>query len=154
VSRAWHAELSWTARQPGNPRPRVFRLPADAALINRYGFNSEGATAVLARLRRRIPTFYDISESSTGSLRPGTVLAVNLGKNKISSADSSEDFITGVKTFGPYADVLVINVSSPNTPGLRYVRRSQLMLICTFAQRKIWIVDYKIGNFWKVYSGM
>ena len=109
-----------TTRQPGNPRPRVFRLPADAALINRYGFNSEGATAVLARLRQRIPAFNGISESSTGSLRPGAVLAINLGKNKVSPADSSEDFITGIKTFGPYADVLVINVSSPNTPGLRY----------------------------------
>ena len=98
----------------------LVHLPADAALINRYGFNSEGATAVLARLRQRILVFNDISELSTGSLRPGAILAVKLGKNKVSSADPSEDFITGIKTFGPYADVLVINVSSPNTPGLRY----------------------------------
>ena len=82
----------------------------------------------MSRLRRRIPTFHDIGESSTGSLRPGTVLAINLGKNKTSSADSSEDFITGIKTFGPYADVLVINVSSPNTPGLRYVVHSSWTL--------------------------
>ncbi|KAL4066071.1 hypothetical protein J3A83DRAFT_4432950, partial [Scleroderma citrinum] len=112
---------------PGNPCPRVFHLPADAALINRYGFPSEGATAVVARLRGRIPTFYDIGKSSTAALRPGAVLAINLGKNKTSPADSSEDFITGIKTFGPYADILVVNVSSPNTPGLRGLQNRELL---------------------------
>lgn len=66
-----------------------------------------------------MPTFYEPDESATAALRPGCVLAINLGKNKTSAAESSEDFVTGVKTFGSYADVLVVNVSSPNTPGLR-----------------------------------
>ncbi|KAI6042041.1 Dihydroorotate dehydrogenase-domain-containing protein [Pisolithus marmoratus] len=113
--------------QPGNPRPRVFHLPADSALINRYGFPSQGAAAVVSRLRARIPTFHDANKASTGALRSGAVLAVNLGKNKTSPADSSEDFVSGVKTFGPYADVLVVNVSSPNTPGLRGLQNRELL---------------------------
>ncbi|KIK20789.1 hypothetical protein PISMIDRAFT_681973 [Pisolithus microcarpus 441] len=113
--------------QPGNARPRVFHLPADSALINRYGFPSQGAAAVVSRLRARIPTFHDANEASTSALRSGAVLAVNLGKNKTSSADSSEDFVSGVNTFGPYADVLVVNVSSPNTPGLRGLQNRELL---------------------------
>jgi dihydroorotate dehydrogenase len=74
---------------------------------------------VLSRLRARIPTFQPDSQDTPASLRPGSLLAVNLGKNKSSALDSIDDFVLGVKTFGPYADVLVINVSSPNTPGLR-----------------------------------
>lgn len=105
--------------QPGNPRPRVFHLPEDSAIINRYGFPSEGHAAVLSRIRARLPTFPSESQDTPASLRPGSLLAVNLGKNKSSPPDSIEDFVSGVRTFGPYADVLVINVSSPNTPGLR-----------------------------------
>lgn len=93
--------------QPGNPKPRVFRLPEDNAVINRYGFNSEGHTAVFKRLfelRRRRE--YNI------------VLGVNLGKNK-TSKNSVADYVEGVKLFGPICDYLVMNVSSPNTPGLR-----------------------------------
>ena len=55
----------------------------------------------------------------TAALRPGSLLAINLGKNKESTADSIDDFVAGVRAFGPYSDVLVVNVSSPNTPGLR-----------------------------------
>ncbi|KAI1788154.1 Dihydroorotate dehydrogenase-domain-containing protein [Ganoderma leucocontextum] len=87
--------------QPGNPKPRVFHLPDDSALINHYGFPSEGHTAEHA------------------SLRPNALLAVNLGKNKASPPESIDDFVAGVHVFGPYADALVVNVSSPNTPGLR-----------------------------------
>ena len=105
--------------KPGNPHPRVFHLPDDAALINRYGFPSDGSVSVLTRLRARIPKFIQTDENSTAALRPGAVLAVNLGKNKTSPADSVDDFVSGVWTFGPVADVLVVNVSSPNTPGLR-----------------------------------
>ncbi|KIM53238.1 hypothetical protein SCLCIDRAFT_1158453, partial [Scleroderma citrinum Foug A] len=105
----------------------LVHLPVDAALINWYGFNSEGATAVLAHLHQRIPVFNDISKLSTSSLRSGAVLTVNLGKNKVSSANPSEDFITGIKTFRPYADVLVINVSSPNTPGLCGLQNWELL---------------------------
>ncbi|KAH9931904.1 uncharacterized protein B0H18DRAFT_1083415 [Fomitopsis serialis] len=115
--------------QPGNPKPRVFRLPSDEAIINRYGFPSDGHTAVLARLRARLPLFHE-QETTTArhaSLRPHALLAVNLGKNKASPADSIDDFVQGVQTFGPYADVLVINVSSPNTPGLRSLQTRALL---------------------------
>ncbi|KAN0088845.1 Dihydroorotate dehydrogenase domain containing protein [Tylopilus felleus] len=113
--------------QPGNPKPRVFHLVSDSALINRYGFPSQGATAVIPRLRARIPSFRDANADTTAALRPGSVLAINLGKNKTSAVESSEDFVTGVKTFGPYADVLVVNVSSPNTPGLRGLQNRELL---------------------------
>lgn len=110
------------SRQPGNPRPRVFHLPEDSALINRYGFPSQGHASVLARLRARIPAFSSSHpEESPASLHPDKILAVNLGKNKASAVDSPDDFVAGVHTFAPYADVLVVNVSSPNTPGLRSV---------------------------------
>ncbi|KAH7913042.1 Dihydroorotate dehydrogenase-domain-containing protein [Hygrophoropsis aurantiaca] len=113
--------------QPGNARPRVFHLPDDTALINRYGFPSQGATSVLSRLRARIPTFYEPEDKPTASLRPGNLLAVNLGKNKESPVESADDFVAGVKMFGPYADVLVVNVSSPNTPGLRGLQNRDLL---------------------------
>ena len=106
-------------RQSGNPRPRVFHLPEDDALINRYGFPSDGHASVLSRLRARISPFQPGNVGVPASLRPGSILAINLGKNKASPADSIADFVSGVEAFGPYADVLVINVSSPNTPGLR-----------------------------------
>ena len=93
-------------------------------MINRYGFPSDGAVSVLSRLRARLPSYF-FSESDEpphpvrASLRPDAILAINLGKNKSSSPDSIQDFVNGVSFFGPYADVLVVNVSSPNTPGLR-----------------------------------
>lgn len=88
-------------------------------MINRYGFPSDGHSSVLSRLRARVSPFQPKNVDIPASLRPGFVLAVNLGKNKTSPADSIADFVSGVETFGSYADVLVINVSSPNTPGLR-----------------------------------
>lgn len=95
--------------QPGNPKPRVFRLPKDQAIINRYGFNSDGHAAVLARLRIR---------EEQGPRSPDKrVLAVNLGKNK--TGEEVNDYVRGVRSFGDHADVLVVNISSPNTPGLR-----------------------------------
>ncbi|ETW78812.1 Dihydroorotate dehydrogenase 1 [Heterobasidion irregulare TC 32-1] len=114
--------------QPGNPRPRVFHLPEDSALINRYGFPSQGHASVLARLRARIPAFSSSNpEESPASLHPDKMLAVNLGKNKASAVDSPDDFVAGVHTFAPYADVLVVNVSSPNTPGLRGLQQRGLL---------------------------
>jgi dihydroorotate dehydrogenase len=94
--------------QAGNPRPRLFRLTPDRAVINRMGFNNEGHEAVAARLRRRD--------------RAGGCLGANLGKNR-DSADAVADYCKGVDVFGPLADYLVINVSSPNTPGLRDLQR-------------------------------
>lgn len=102
--------------QPGNPEPRFFRLPKDEAVINRYGFNSIGHFNVLANLKMRLARYLQ-PESPNFALRNGKLLGINLGKNKF--GDEVEDYIKGVQRLGPYADVLVINVSSPNTPGLR-----------------------------------
>ncbi|KAI0259378.1 hypothetical protein BC834DRAFT_906595 [Gloeopeniophorella convolvens] len=114
--------------QPGNPRPRVFHLPEDSALINRYGFPSQGHASVLSRLRARLPMFPSVAdEGGPASLRDGRLLAVNLGKNKESPQNSPDDFIAGVRAFAAYADVLVVNVSSPNTPGLRGLQQRDLL---------------------------
>ncbi|WP_374380780.1 quinone-dependent dihydroorotate dehydrogenase [Dongia sp.] len=90
--------------QGGNPQPRLFRLVADRAVINRMGFNNDGMEAVAARLTQRDPA--------------RGIVGVNLGKNK-ETADAAADYELGVARLGPLADYLVINVSSPNTPGLR-----------------------------------
>jgi dihydroorotate dehydrogenase len=88
--------------QPGNPRPRVFRLIRERGVINRLGFNSGGHDAALARLQKR----------------PGGVIGVNIGANK-DSADPIEDYVLGLQRFNPVADYFTVNISSPNTPGLR-----------------------------------
>lgn len=93
--------------QPGNPRPRLFRLPADRAIINRMGFNNQGVEAMAGRL----------AAYRRGS-RGGGIVGVNIGRNK-DSADEVADYVAGLKRLGPFADYLVVNVSSPNTPGLR-----------------------------------
>jgi dihydroorotate dehydrogenase len=94
-----------TARpQEGNPRPRMFRLPADRALVNRMGFNNAGAQVAAARLARERD--------------PGVVVGVNIGKTKVAQ-DAAADYRASAAALAPYADYLVINVSSPNTPGLR-----------------------------------
>lgn len=102
--------------QAGNPKPRFFRLPRDDAVINRYGFNSVGHMSVLATLKAR---FWDkvTEDASSNAFQNGKLLAINLGKNKY--GDEVEDYVKGVRRLGPFADVLVVNVSSPNTPGLR-----------------------------------
>ncbi|KAK0051370.1 dihydroorotate dehydrogenase (quinone) mitochondrial-like isoform X1 [Biomphalaria pfeifferi] len=148
--------------QPGNPKPRVFRLTEDKAVINRYGFNSEGHDAVYKRLYARnveqTPTgypqtylgeernmlnigFWTPVEDNFSKLlerqwikvvkgnkhfkrKDNGVLGVNLGKNK-QTENAVEDYVKGVKKFGPIADYLVINVSSPNTPGLRDMQRQE-----------------------------
>ncbi|XP_026975194.1 dihydroorotate dehydrogenase (quinone), mitochondrial isoform X4 [Sagmatias obliquidens] len=97
--------------QEGNPRPRVFRLPEDQAVINRYGFNSHGLSVVEHRLRARQQTQARLTED-------GLPLGINLGKNK-TSMDAASDYAEGVRVLGPLADYLVVNVSSPNTAGLR-----------------------------------
>ncbi|XP_053462215.1 dihydroorotate dehydrogenase (quinone), mitochondrial isoform X2 [Nycticebus coucang] len=97
--------------QEGNPRPRVFRLPEDEAIINRYGFNSHGHSAVEHRLRARRQKQARLTED-------GLPLGINLGKNK-TSEDAASDYAEGVRVLGPLADYLVVNVSSPNTAGLR-----------------------------------
>jgi dihydroorotate dehydrogenase len=121
--------------QEGNPRPRVFRIREQGAIINRYGFNSEGIVAVAKRLgaqhgKRRLAetTRGDpFGSDSRPSASAGTgILGVNLGKNK-TSEDAAADYVQGVHTLSQYADYLVINISSPNTPGLRKLQgRKQL----------------------------
>jgi len=92
--------------QPGNPKPRVFRLPPAQGVINRMGFPGEGAAFVAAQLHGKRP--------------PGLVLGVNLGKNKATpNEDAASDYIKLVQVFAPLADYLAINISSPNTVGLR-----------------------------------
>lgn len=98
--------------QPGNPRPRVFRLEEDRGVINRYGFNSHGMKAVYDRLYR-----FDLGGANQHKYG---VLGVNLGKNKNTPEEkASQDYVKGLQTFGDLAEYIVINVSSPNTPGLR-----------------------------------
>ncbi len=101
-----HVEVGGVTPRPqaGNPRPRVFRLPRDGAVINRLGFNSRGLDAMAARLARRRAR--------------AAVVGVNLGLNK-DCADAAADYLRGIGALRALADYLVINVSSPNTPGLR-----------------------------------
>ncbi|HXV23368.1 MAG TPA: quinone-dependent dihydroorotate dehydrogenase [Alphaproteobacteria bacterium] len=94
--------------QAGNPRPRLFRLVEDQALVNRMGFNSAGHDAVLRRLTRY--------RTRMGS--KGPMIGVNLGANR-DSADRAGDYAEGIRRFSTLADYLVVNISSPNTPGLR-----------------------------------
>ncbi|NVJ93375.1 MAG: quinone-dependent dihydroorotate dehydrogenase [Methylocystaceae bacterium] len=89
--------------QPGNPKPRLFRLTEDAGVINRMGFNNEGLAVVVDRLKAR---------ARTG------IVGANLGKNKLQE-DATADYVAGTKALASLSDYLVVNVSSPNTPGLR-----------------------------------
>lgn len=93
--------------QPGNPKPRVFRLIEDNAIVNRYGFNSDGHDIVWKRIKK-----LRNNKDFNG------IIGINLGKNK-DSTDAVQDYINGIKKFADVADYFVINVSSPNTPGLR-----------------------------------
>lgn len=104
--------------QPGNPKPRLFRLVEDRALVNRMGFNNTGAAAVaprLAALRARP--------------EPGMpVLGVNIGKSKsVPAADAAADYRASAAALGAYADYVVVNVSSPNTPGLRDLQQADVL---------------------------
>ena len=96
--------------QPGNPRPRLWRVLDQRAVRNRMGFNNEGAAAVAARLRR-------LRATPAGR---ALVVGVNIGKTRVTSAaGAAADYATSAGLLAPYADYLVVNVSSPNTPGLR-----------------------------------
>jgi dihydroorotate dehydrogenase len=89
--------------QSGNPQPRLFRLEADRAVINRMGFNNQGADVLAARLGHR---------------RPNGIIGINIGANK-DSADRIADYVSAFRSVSPYADYITVNISSPNTPGLR-----------------------------------
>jgi len=115
--------------QPGNPRPRLFRLPADHAVVNRMGFNNDGAEVVAGRLARRARRLDRRDRrgtrriAGTAAHRNRPVLGVNIGKSKVVPEDDEAavlaDYAIGARLLAPYADYLVVNVSSPNTPGLR-----------------------------------
>ncbi len=99
--------------QPGNPAKRLFRLVPDRALINRMGFNNEGSAAVAARLACRTPVFK-------------TVVGVNIGKTKVvPEAEAADDYVKSTERLAEHADYLVVNVSSPNTPGLRNLQATE-----------------------------
>ncbi|MBW4461417.1 MAG: quinone-dependent dihydroorotate dehydrogenase [Nodosilinea sp. WJT8-NPBG4] len=117
AARAWpqfgfgSAELGTVTRhpQPGNPQPRLFRLVKDEAVLNRMGFNNQGAAALADRLG-----------SYWSTQRPTIPIGINLGKSKVTElADAAEDYRFSFRQLYPYGDYFVVNVSSPNTPGLR-----------------------------------
>ena len=106
-----HVEIGTVTRyaQGGNPKPRLFRLKKDLSLINRMGFNNEGADAVAKRLDRL---------RSSGATLP--IIGVNIGKSKITELDEAvSDYEYSAEKLAPFADYIAVNVSSPNTPGLR-----------------------------------
>ena len=106
-----HVEIGTVTRhaQEGNPKPRLFRLKKDLSLINRMGFNNDGADAVARRLEKL--------RSSSGNL---PVIGVNIGKSKITELeDAVSDYECSAEKLAPFADYIAVNVSSPNTPGLR-----------------------------------
>lgn len=97
--------------QPGNDKPRLFRLPADQALINRMGFNNEGVDAAVVRLKKR---------------KSRVIVGGNIGKNKVTPNEKAlEDYALCFEALYPYVDYFVINVSSPNTPGLRELQEKE-----------------------------
>ena len=103
--------------QPGNPQPRLFRLPEDRALINRMGFNNHGAQ----RIAPRLATTRKILTRRFGQFRP--ILGVNIGKSKVVELeDATDDYLVSTQLLARHADYLVVNVSSPNTPGLRQLQ--------------------------------
>lgn len=132
--------------QEGNPKPRVFRIPSQNAIINRYGLNSQGADHVALTLRQRLREWAHSMGYGTdaeterqilngefgvppGSLHPGKLLAVQVAKNK-NTPDSDFDAVRGdyvycVDQLAKYADIIVVNVSSPNTPGLRDLQKAE-----------------------------
>jgi dihydroorotate dehydrogenase len=109
--------------QPGNPRPRLFRLPRDHALINRAGFNNCGAAQLAAHIRRR---------------RPDCVLGVNIGKSRrVEIEDAVPDYLQSFAAVYDIADYIAINVSSPNTPNLRELQRPEMLAdLLTSLQQK------------------
>ena len=115
--------------QPGNPQPRMFRYPAQEAVINRMGFNNEGAAAVAARLARQTPR---------GARK--IPLGINLGKSKVADLErAAQDYLESFARLADHADYLVLNVSSPNTPNLRQLqdesRLRELLAAITGANR-------------------
>jgi dihydroorotate dehydrogenase len=109
-----HVELGTVTAyaQPGNDRPRLYRLPQSRALVNRMGFNNQGAAALAVRLRA--------AGVSRGNRAVGVPVGVSIGKTKMTPlAEATRDYLTSLRLLAPYADYVAVNVSSPNTPRLR-----------------------------------
>ncbi len=105
--------------QPGNPRPRIFRYPKQEALINRLGFNNDGAAVIADRLRK-------LRESAQA---PAIPIGVNLGKSRITPlAEAAADYLFSFQLLQPLADYIALNVSSPNTPGLRSLQEREALV--------------------------
>lgn len=125
-----HVEIGTVTRhaQSGNPKPRLFRLPEDNALINRMGFNNDGADAIAKRLAK-------LREKNI----PLPVIGVNIGKSRVTPLDEAvADYVYSTRAMASLADYLVVNVSSPNTPGLRGLQdekelRPLLAAVCSAA---------------------
>ena len=104
--------------QPGNSKPRIFRYPEQQALINRLGFNNDGADVVADRLRR-------LRESKRW---PQIPVGINIGKSKVTPLEeATEDYLYSFRQLAPFADYIAINVSSPNTPGLRSLQEHEAL---------------------------
>lgn len=138
--RAWgalgfsHVELGTVTAhaQPGNPKPRLFRAPASGAIVNRMGFNNPGAEAMAATLER--------AGVRRGNRAAGIPIGISLGKSKATPlAAATEDYLTSFRLLAPYADYVAVNVSSPNTSGLRTLQHagalSDLVLALATAAR-------------------
>jgi dihydroorotate dehydrogenase len=111
--------------QRGNTRPRVFRLDADAGVINRLGFNSQGADAVLARLAARAIT-PSLPSPASGGGKGGGIVGINVGANR-DAPDRVADYVQLIECFASVASYVTVNVSSPNTPGLRNLQQAAML---------------------------
>jgi dihydroorotate dehydrogenase len=122
-----------TARaQPGNPKPRLFRLMADRAIVNRMGFNNHGADAVAARLRRSRRSRFGRGGG------PGVIVGVNIGKTRaVPDSEAVADYVASARAVAGVADYVVVNVSSPNTPGLRDLQAADRLKPLLAAVREV-----------------
>jgi dihydroorotate dehydrogenase len=132
-----HVELGTVTprAQPGNDRPRLFRLPDSAAVINRMGFNNLGAQALADRLAA--------AGVVRGNQAVGLPIGISIGKNKTTPlAEAGEDYLEALRVLAPYADYLAVNVSSPNTPGLRSLQDSgTLRELVAALVRQAWTIS-------------
>jgi dihydroorotate dehydrogenase len=110
--------------QSGNPRPRLFRLDADHGVINRLGFNSQGADAVLRRLAARVAS--SLASPASGGGLGGGIVGINIGANK-EAPDRIADYVNLIERFAAVASYVTINISSPNTPGLRNMQQAAVL---------------------------
>src|SRR5512133_4122588 len=113
--------------QPGNPKPRIFRLPEQQALINRLGFNNDGADAIAQRLAA-------LRESGRW---PAVPVGINIGKSRTTPLEqATDDYLYSFRMLRDFADYITLNISSPNTPGLRELQEPE----------KLWELLYALGN--------